>query len=65
MGKTKRKDGERNHREVWKTQPNRQRGKHKPKYNLSRRGTIAKKRNQRWNQIGAIMWENEEEENRT
>merc|ERR1712078_328964 len=33
-------------------------GKHKPKYNLSRRGTIAKKRNQRWNQIEAIMWEN-------
>jgi hypothetical protein len=32
---------------------------------LSRRGTIAKRRNQRWGQIEAIMWENEEEENRT
>jgi hypothetical protein len=32
---------------------------------LSRRGTIAKRRNQRWGQIEAIMWENEEEQNRT
>merc|ERR1712010_376217 len=31
---------------------------------LSRRGTIAKRRNQRWGQIEAIMWENEEEENK-
>merc|ERR1712037_26526 len=32
---------------------------------LSRRGTIAKRRNQRWGQIEAIMWEKKEEENRT
>jgi len=32
---------------------------------LSRRGTLAKKREQRWDQIEASMWGNEEEENRT
>ena len=32
---------------------------------LSRRGTLAKKREQRWDQIEASMWENEEEENWT
>jgi hypothetical protein len=32
---------------------------------LSRRGTQAKKREQRWDQIEASMWENEEEKNWT
>ncbi len=32
---------------------------------LSRRSTLAKKREQRWDQIEASMWENEEEKNWT
>ena len=65
MGKTRRKEGERNNRGY---------GKHNRTGNgeninrstiLSRRGTLAKKREQRWDQIEASMWENEEEENRT
>ena len=31
---------------------------------LSRRGTLAKKREQRWDQIEASMWENEDEKKR-
>jgi len=65
MGKTRRKEGERNHRGY---------GKHNRTGNgeninrstiLSRRGTLAKKREQRWDQIEASMWENEDEKNWT
>ena len=65
MGKTRRKEGERNHRGY---------GKHNRTGNgeninrstkLSRRGTLAKKREQRWDRIEASMWENEDEKNWT